>query len=101
MDPIISPTAVNVEKAILDHPAFNEVFEIHALDKGGIINLQGSVPSKKHLKLAETIAKSIKGVSKVMNEMEIDPSLKESADFLDIEDETLIPPTRLRPHDHR
>lgn len=94
MDPIISPTAVKVDKAILDHDAFNEIFEINAIDNAGIVTLQGSVPSRRYLHLVETFAKGIKGILNVINEIEIDSSMEERADIfdLDIEIETLIPP---------
>lgn len=98
MESIVSHTAEKVETAIMDHDAFKEGFEISAIEKGGVVTLRGSVPSKKYLDLAESIAQGVEGVASVINQMEVDSSLQENPDLLDLEDETQTPPARSGPY---
>jgi len=96
MEPLINPTAAKIEKAILDHEAFKEGFEINAAEDGGVVTLRGSVPSKKYLQLAESIAQGIEDVAGVINQMKINTDLEEEPDLL--EDETQVPSSRSGPH---
>ncbi len=98
MPPIIDPVAAKVEEAILDHAAFTENVEISAAAKGSLVTLRGSVPSRKYHQLAEAIAKEVQGVSRVINQMEIDPTSKNRADSNDLDDESQVPPARSGPH---
>jgi osmotically-inducible protein OsmY len=100
MNPLVNPTAEKVEESIMKHEAFKVGSEISAIEKGGVVTLRGSVPSKKYLDLAEAIAQGIQGVSGVINQMEVDPSLEAQPGILDLDDETEVPPARSGPHAH-
>lgn len=97
MTNIVNELAEKVRNAIVHHQAFNEYWKINVLENGGVITLRGVVPSKKHMELVESIAKNQKGVLSVNNEMDIDTSLKEDSDELDLDEGPKIPPTRQAP----
>lgn len=98
MSKIVNPLALKVEEAIMNHDAFLESYEINVLADGGVVTMRGKVPSKKYLQLAEKIAQGIEGVSSVINQMDIDSSLEEQSDLLDLNDESKVPPARSGPH---
>ena len=100
MVPLVSPKAEKVEEAIMGHEAFKAYFEISVVEQNSVVTLQGAVPSKKYLDLAESIAQGVQGVSAVINQMEINPTLDAHPIPLNYGDETEVPPAQSGPHSH-
>ena len=98
MVPLVRPTAEKVEEAIMEHEAFTADFEISVVEQDSVVTLQGSVPSRKYLDLAEEIAQGIQSVLGVINQMEVNRSLGVQPDSLDLDVETDVPPARSGPH---
>ncbi|MFW5714643.1 MAG: BON domain-containing protein [Brevefilum sp.] len=99
MNRIVSKIATKVEKAIMNDKAFKEDFNISVVENNGVVTLSGKVPSKDYLKLAESIANDVEGVSGVINQINIDHSLEEKPNnTLDLDDASKAPPARSGPH---
>ncbi len=67
----------NVNNALLMDPAA-ESFEIDVKAQNGKVSLDGTVDSWQEKELAATVAKGVKGVRKLDNEIKIDPRLERS-----------------------
>lgn len=98
MSKIVNDLAKRIQDAIMKSDAFKEGWDISVLEMNGIITLRGAVPSKKYLEMAEKIAMKQEGVVSVSNEMDIDASLDEKPDELDLEEDIKLPPRRQRPY---
>ena len=98
MSKIVNEFAKKVQDAIMESDAFKEGWDISVLEMNGVITLRGAVPSKQYLELAEKIAKEQEGVVSVINEIDIDASLQENPDELDLEEDIKLPPRRQRPY---
>jgi osmotically-inducible protein OsmY len=93
MSKIIDDLAVKVENAIIDHKAFKEHWNVNVINENGIIMLQGKVPSKQYVELAENIARQQDGVESVINELDIDEDLQEETK-LKVQRQNYVPPSR-------
>ena len=98
MSKIVNDLAKKVQDAITASDAFKEGWDISVLEMNGIVTLRGAVPSKKYQEMAEKIAEEQEGVVSVNNEMDIDISLEENPDDLDLEEDIKLPPRRQRPY---
>lgn len=98
MTKIVNELAQKVEDAITKSNAFKEGWDISVIENNGVITLRGAVPSKKYLEFAEKIAKEQEGVISVTNEMDIDASLQENPDELELDEDIKLPPRRQRPY---
>lgn len=98
MTKIVNELQKKVQDAIMESDAFKEGWDLSVLVNNGVITLRGAVPSKKYVELAESIAKKQEGVVSVINEMDIDASLQENPDDLELEEDVKLPPRRQRPY---
>lgn len=98
MSKIVNDLTKKVQVAIMESDAFKEGWDISVIEMNGVVTLRGDVPSKKYVALAESIAKKQEGVISVINEMDIDASLQENPDELDLDEDIKLPPRRQRPY---
>ena len=98
MSKIVNELEKKVQIAIMESDAFKEGWDLSVLENNGVITLRGAVPNKQYLELAEKIAMDQEGVVSVSNEMDIDASLQEDPDKLDLEEDVKLPPRRQRPY---
>ncbi len=71
--------AQDVSKALVADPATN-AFELNATAAKGIITLTGTVRSWAESQLAESVAKDVKGVQGIRNNLQVDPKMDRSDD---------------------
>lgn len=93
MTKIINPLASKVQKAIMQHDSFKDRFKIDVLEENDVVTLRGDVSTEKLSKLAESIAENVEGVSSVINQIAVDPLMKEE-DELDIDEAAKMPPNQ-------
>lgn len=74
--PAGSPTPIELEKAIVgaleDDPATDRWEIVPKVDPGGVVTLSGTVESWAERELAGRVAKGVKGVTEVRNNIEVD-----------------------------
>jgi osmotically-inducible protein OsmY len=70
MEKKISDLQLEVQKAILDDPRTKE-HGIEVLDDDGVITLQGRVSSHEVVESAESIVEDVRGVTSVINALEV------------------------------
>lgn len=93
MDNFNDDLEIEVEQAIMDDVAYEPSWKVEALEENGIITLNGSVPTREARDKVEAIVRKQKGVVSVINEIDVDPDLKEHPADKDFdEDEFEVPP---------
>lgn len=97
MDKIVNEFSKKLQKMIQESDIFKEGWNIEVFEDDGVVTLTGTVPSKNVLEQVESFAQKQKSVKAVINEMDIDESLSESDEEVNIDKEDYVPPIRNHP----
>ena len=94
MDKLVNEFSKQLQKKIQENDAFKEEWEIEIFEENGVVTIEGSVPSQEILEKTEAYIQNRKGVEAVINELDIDPDLKQGQKEIDIDKEDYVPPVR-------
>jgi len=94
MDKLVNEFSKQLQKKIQENDAFKEEWEIEIFEENGVVTIEGSVPSQEILEKTEAYIQNRKGVEAVINELDIDPNLKQGQKEIDIDKEDYVPPVR-------
>jgi osmotically-inducible protein OsmY len=98
MDDFSDDLEMNVEQAIMDDDAYEPTWKVDVIDENGVITLNGAVPTIDARNKVEAIVRKQKGVVSVINEIDVDPDLKEHPADRDFdEDDVEVPPSDVTP----
>lgn len=97
MDKFVNKFAKILQKKIQNNDAFSQNWEIEVFEENGVVRLEGAVTSRKALEMVETFIQEQDGVKAVVNVLDIDETLAESKDEIDIDKEDYVPPIRNHP----
>ena len=94
MGKLVNEFSKQLQKKIQENDAFKEEWEIEIFEENGVVTIEGSVPSQEILEKTEAYIQNRKGVEAVINELDIDPNLKQGQKEIDIDKEDYVPPVR-------
>jgi len=94
MGKLVNEFSKQLQKKIQENDAFKEEWEIEIFEENGVVTIEGSVPSQEILEKTEAYIQNRKGVEAVINELDIDPDLKQGQKEIDIDKEDYVPPVR-------
>ena len=98
MDNFNDDLEMNIEQAVMDDDAFEPSWKVDIIDENGVVTLNGAVPTKDASDKVEAIVRKQKGVVSVINELDVDPELREHPADRDFdENEVEVPPSDISP----
>ncbi len=98
MDDFSDDLEMNIEQAIMDDDDYEPTWKVDVIDENGVITLNGAVPTIDARNKVEAIVREQKGVVSVINEIDVDPDLKEHPADRDFdEDDVEVPPSDITP----
>jgi len=94
MDKLVNEFSKELQKKIQNNEELKYSGEIEVFEENGVVTLEGAVASQEELNNIEAYIQKQEGVKAVVNKLDIDSSLDENDEEIDIDKEDYVPPVR-------